>query len=43
MQHTRLLITLSNLRHLNQTLIPGMLRQLESAFNINVAEDRDVS
>ncbi|KAJ8087260.1 Exocyst complex component S5 [Marasmius tenuissimus] len=36
----RLLLVLSNFGHLTSSLIPGMITQLESAFGIAIADDR---
>ncbi|KAF8801103.1 exocyst complex component sec5 [Phlegmacium glaucopus] len=37
---TRLLLVISNFKHLSNTVIPSMLAQLESAFGLSMAEDR---
>jgi len=42
LQDTRLLLVISNFKHLSSTVIPSMLTQLESAFGLSVAEDRKV-
>ncbi|KIY47316.1 hypothetical protein FISHEDRAFT_74769 [Fistulina hepatica ATCC 64428] len=38
--NTRLLLVISNFGHLNTSIIPSMMTQLESAFNMSLAEDR---
>ncbi|CAK5272889.1 unnamed protein product [Mycena citricolor] len=37
---TRLLLVISNLGHLGNAILPSMITQLESAFGITIAEDR---
>jgi exocyst complex component 2 len=37
---TRLLIVVANLEYLSVALIPSMINQLESAFNVNLEEDK---
>jgi exocyst complex component 2 len=41
-QDTRLLLVLSNLATLMKTLIPRMMKQLETAFGISIDDDRSV-
>jgi exocyst complex component 2 len=41
-QNIRLLLVVSNLAHLNKSLIPGMLNQLQSSFGIAMDEARRV-
>ncbi|KAJ3514703.1 hypothetical protein NLJ89_g2225 [Agrocybe chaxingu] len=38
--NVRLLLVISNLKHLGRAVIPGMLVQVEAAFGISLAEDR---
>ncbi|KAJ7599226.1 exocyst complex component sec5 [Mycena floridula] len=40
---TRLLIVLSNFRHLSNTIVPGMISQLESAFGISLPEEKQTT
>lgn len=42
-QDTRLLLVVSNLVHLNESLIPGMLNQFQSSFGIALDDARLVS
>lgn len=42
LQDTRLLLVISNFKHLSNTIIPSMLAQLESAFGFSMSEDRKV-
>jgi exocyst complex component 2 len=39
-QDTRLLLVISNFKHLSGAVIPAMLVQLESVFGLSMSEDR---
>lgn len=41
-QDTRLLLVISNFGHLSSTVIPSMITQLENAFGISIADDKNV-
>ena len=41
-QDTRLLLVISNFKHLSSAVIPSMLVQLESVFGLSMSEDRKV-
>jgi hypothetical protein len=41
-QDTRLLLVISNFKHLSSAVIPSMLIQLEGALAVSVSEDRKV-
>jgi exocyst complex component 2 len=41
-QDTRLLLVLSNIGHLSRSIYPSMVTQLENAFGITVADERQV-
>ena len=43
LQDKRLLLVISNFKHLSNAVIPSMLVQLESAFGLSMSEDRKVS
>lgn len=41
-QDKRLLLVISNFKHLSNVVIPSMLLQLEGAFGLSMSEDRKV-
>ena len=42
LQDKRLLLVISNFKHLSNAVIPSMLVQLEGAFGLSMSEDRKV-
>ena len=41
-QHTRLLLVIANFAYLSKALIPSIVSELETAFGINIEQDRQV-
>ena len=42
MQDTRVLLVVSNFAHLQRALIPSMTADFETAFNISLADEKNV-
>ena len=42
MQDTRVLLVVSNFAHLQRALIPSMAAEFETAFNISLADEKNV-